>query len=65
MHRMNPIARVSAALILTVVLAGCAPMTPEERAAVAEQERQRAIECERRGGWYLTGSSCTSRGGGV
>ncbi len=65
MHRMNVIARVSAVLILTVILAGCAPLTPEESAAIAEQERQREIECERRGGWYLRGSSCTSRGGGV
>jgi hypothetical protein len=40
-------------------------MTPEVRAAIEEQERRRAIECERRGGWYVTGSSCISRGGGV
>ena len=61
---MNAIARVSAALILTVVLAGCAPMTPEVRAAIEDQERRRAIECERRGGWYISGS-CISRGSGA
>jgi len=60
---MNAIAWVSAGLILTVLLAGC--MTPEERATIEEQDRQRAIECERRGGWYVTGSSCISRGGGA
>ena len=60
---MNTIAWVTAGLILTVVLAGC--MTPEERAAFEEQERRRAIECERRGGSYVTGSSCISRGGGA
>ena len=60
---MNAIARVGAVLILTVVLAGCAPMTPEVRAAIEEQERQRAMECERRGGWYV--GSCISRGGGA
>ena len=59
------IAWVRAVLILTVALAGCAPMTPEVRAAIEEQERRRAIECERRGGWYVTGSSCISRGGGA
>ena len=62
---MNAIALVRAVLILTVALPGCAPMTPEVRAAIEEQDRQRAIECERRGGSYLTGSSCTSRGGGA
>ena len=61
---MNAIARVGAVLILTVVLAGCAPMTPEVRAAIEEQERQRAMECERRGRWYVSGS-CISRGGGA
>jgi hypothetical protein len=64
MDSMNAIARVGAVLILTVVLAGCAPMTPEVRAAIEEQERQRAMECERRGGWYVSGS-CISRGGGA
>lgn len=60
---MNAIARVRAVLILTMVLAGCAPMQPEVRAAIEEQERRRAMECERRGGWYA--GSCISRGGGV
>ena len=60
---MNAIARVRALLILTMVMAGCAPMTPEVRAAIEEQERRRAIECERRGGSYV--GSCISRGGGV
>ena len=64
MDSMNAIARVGAVLILTVVLVGCAPMTPEVRAAIEEQERQRAMECERRGGWYVSGS-CISRGGGA
>ena len=59
------IAWLRAVLILTAALRGCAPMTPEVRAAIEEQERLRAIECERRGGWYVTGSSCTSLGGGA
>ena len=63
MYRMNALARVRAVLILTMVLAGCAPMTPEVRAAIEEQERRRAIECERRGGSYV--GSCISRGGGA
>ena len=65
MTPQRAIAWVRAVLILTVALAGCAPMTPEVRAAIEEQERRRAIECERRGGWYVTGSSCISRGGGA
>ena len=56
---------ILAVLILTVALAGCAAMTPEVRAAIEERERQRAIECERRGGWYVTGSACVSRGSGA
>jgi hypothetical protein len=51
-------------LILIAVLAGCTPMTPEVRAAIEEQERRRAIECEARGRWYVSGS-CISRGGGA
>ena len=35
-------------------------MTPEVRAAIEEQERRRAMECERRGGWYV--GSCISAG---
>jgi hypothetical protein len=65
MTPQRAIAWVWAVLILTVALAGCAPMTPEVRAAIEQQERRRAIECERRGGWYVTGSSCISRGGGA
>ena len=58
------IARARVVLLLTVILAGCTPMTPEVRAAIEEQERRRAMECERRGGSYVSGS-CISRGGGA
>lgn len=60
---MSAIARVGAVLILTVVLAGCAPMTPEQIAALEEQQRQQAAECQQRGGLLVSGS-CISRGGG-
>ncbi len=60
--------RVALWLLLAAVLAGigagCAPWTPEQRAAAEEQERRQAGECLRRGGWYVSGS-CVSRGGGA
>jgi hypothetical protein len=61
---MSAIARVGAVLILTIVLAGCAPMTPQERAALEEQDRRSAMECERRGRVYVSGA-CISRSGGA
>lgn len=60
--------RMALGLVLAVILAGigagCAPWTPEQRAASEEQERQRSAECLSRGGWYVSGS-CVSRGGGA
>jgi hypothetical protein len=61
---MSAIARVGALLILTMILAGCAPMTPEERAALEEQDRRNALECESRGRVYVSGA-CISRSGGA
>ena len=52
------------AAVLSGVGAGCAPWTPEQRAAAEEQDRRRAAECLSRGGWYVSGS-CVSRGGGA
>ena len=60
---MNLLARVGLALILMVVAAGCAPWTPEQRAAYEAQERGQAMDCGLRGGWFVSGS-CISRGGG-
>jgi hypothetical protein len=60
---MTAIERAGAILIVAVVLTGCAAWTPEQRAAWEDQERRRATECERRGGWYVSGS-CVSRAGG-
>ncbi len=62
MDRMNAIEGAGAMLIVAVVLAGCSPMTPEQRAAWEQQERRNAVECERRGGSYV--GTCVSRGGG-
>jgi|RhiMethySRZTD1v2_1073278.scaffolds.fasta_scaffold2804049_2 hypothetical protein len=60
--------RVALGLVLAAVLvgigAGCAPWTPEQRAALEEQERRRSAECLSRGSWYVSGS-CVSRGGGA
>ena len=61
---MSAIARVWAVLILAMFLAGCAPMTPEVRAAIEERDRQSAMACERSGRVYVSGA-CISRGGGV
>ena len=61
---MSAIARVGAVLTLTMILAGCAPMTPEQRAALEEQDRRNALACERQGRVYVSGS-CISRGGGA
>jgi len=60
---MNVLARVGFALIVTVVAAGCAPWTPEQRTTYEEQERRQAMDCGLRGGWFVSGS-CISRGGG-
>jgi hypothetical protein len=60
--------RVALGLVLAAALScvgtGCAPWTPEQQAAAEEIDRQRAAECMRRGGWYVSGS-CVSRGGGA
>jgi hypothetical protein len=65
---MSMRARVARGLVLAAVLAGvgagCAPWTPEQQAAAEELDRQRAEDCLRRGGWYVSGS-CVSRGGGA
>ena len=56
----------AAILLLSVIAAGCAPMTPEQRAAAeqarAEQERQHAMECAAMGMLYMSGT-CAMRGG--
>ncbi len=39
--------RAGLVLILAVVLAGCAPLTPEQTAALEAQQRQYALECQR------------------
>ena len=61
---MKTIASAGIALILTVALGGCAPLTPEQAAALEAQQRQQAAECQQRGGWLVSGS-CVSRGGGA
>ena len=61
---MTAFARLGTALILTTLLAGCASMTPETRAALEEQDRRNALDCERRGRVYVSGS-CISRSGGA
>ena len=60
---MNAIERAGAVLILTMLAAGCSPMTAEQRAALEERDRQLVKTCEGRGGYYINGS-CISRGGG-
>lgn len=60
---MNAIVRAGAALVLMVALAGCAPLTPEQLAALEAQQRQQAAECQQRGGLLVSGS-CVSRTGG-
>ena len=60
---MGAIARAWAVLILATVLAGCAPLTPEQQAALEAQQRQASVECQQRGGLFMSGS-CVSRSGG-
>ena len=60
---MNVVERVGLVLVLAVVLAGCAPLTPEQLAALEERDRQQELECQQRGGLLISGS-CVSRGGG-
>jgi len=52
--------------VIAVGVAGCTPMTPEERAAGeqarAEQEREHAMECAKMGMLYMSGT-CVMRGG--
>ena len=60
---MSAIVHAGALLTLAVALSGCAPLTPQQEAALEEQRRQQAIECQQRGGWLVSGS-CVSRGGG-
>jgi hypothetical protein len=47
---MNAIERAVGLLILAAVLAACAPLTPEQLAALEAQQRQYALECQQRGG---------------
>ena len=61
---LTTFARLGSVLILTTLLAACAPMTPETRAALEEQERRNALDCERRGRVYVSGA-CISRSGGA
>jgi len=61
---MKTMALAGVALILTVALGGCAPMTPEQLAALEAQQRQQALECQQRGGMLVSGS-CVSRAGGA
>ena len=60
---MNAIWRAVGLLVLAAVLAGCAPLTPEQLAALEAQQRQYAVECQLRGGLFMSGS-CVSRSGG-
>lgn len=60
---MKAIALTAGAVILAVVLAGCAPLTPEQQAALEAQQRQYELECQQRGGLFMSGS-CVSRAGG-
>ena len=60
---MNAVERAGLALILAAVLAGCAPLTPEQTAALEAQQRQYEMECQLRGGLFMSGS-CVSRSGG-
>jgi hypothetical protein len=60
---MNAIARAVAVLIFAAVLPGCAPLTPEQTAALEAQQREYALECQQRGGLFMSGS-CVSRSGG-
>ena len=52
-----------ALLLVGAVLVGCAPLTPEQTAALEAQQRQYALECQQRGGLFMSGS-CVSRSGG-
>ncbi len=61
---MKTIAWAGVALIMTVALGGCAPMTPEQLAALEAQQKQQAAECQQRGLLYVSGT-CISRGGGA
>ena len=60
---MKALVRAGLGLIVAVVLAGCAPLTPEQTAALEAQQRQYALECQQRGGVFMSGS-CVSRAGG-
>ena len=60
---VNTVQRVGVLLALAAVQAGCAPLTPEQLAALEEREHRQAAECHLRGGWLVSGS-CVSRGGG-
>ena len=62
---MNAIERAGAVLILTVVVAGCATWTPEERAAWEQRERQNRVACESRGPFLYVSGACIFRGGGA
>ena len=60
---MKTIALATGTMILAALLAGCAPLTPEQQAALEAQQEQYARECQLRGGLFMSGS-CVSRSGG-
>jgi hypothetical protein len=64
-HSDSSLLRRCAAVAALMLLAGCA-VSPEQRAAneraLAEQDREWAADCARRGGRYIS-SSCVGWGG--
>jgi hypothetical protein len=63
---MRAVGRALLISAIATAVGGCAPMTPEQRAAAdqarAEQDRQHAAECAAMGMLYMSGT-CVMRGG--